>query len=60
MISMLRKDALDRQKLLFNHRCMGCPYRNPKNYTKQCLSCPVRDELLEIGEVLDKTIKSVG
>ena len=60
MISKLRKEALDRQRLLFNFRCKGCPYRNSEKYTSECLSCPIRDEFLEIGEILDKTIRSVG
>ncbi|WP_397537827.1 hypothetical protein [Rummeliibacillus pycnus] len=57
---MLRNEALERQRLLFNNRCMKCPYRGAYHYTKQCMSCPVRDELLEIGQVLDKTIRSAG
>lgn len=56
----LRQEALDRQKLLFENRCLGCPYRDPYNYTKDCLRCPVHDDFLEIGEILDKTVKAVG
>lgn len=56
----LRQEALDRQKLLFDNRCIGCPYRDPHKYTRRCMDCPIRDEFLEIGEILDKTIRSAG
>ncbi len=60
MISSIRNDALDRQRLLFAYRCTGCPYRDSEKYTSECLRCPIRDEFLEIGEILDKTIRSAG
>lgn len=60
MLEELRYEALERQKLLFNNRCLKCPYRDTYNYTKQCTMCPVKNELLEIGEILDKTIRSAG
>lgn len=52
-----RLEALKRQKILHENRCIGCPYRPKKGvYTEKCYTCPVRDEFLEIGEVLIKTV----
>jgi len=52
-----RKQALERQASLFNNRCKKCPYRNTYRYSDDCMECPVRDELLEIGELLMATVK---
>ena len=56
-----RSEALKRQALLFDNRCIGCPYRRGDNkwdiYTDKCYMCPVRDEFLEIGEILLATLK---
>lgn len=51
-----REEALNRQRLLHNNRCRNCPYRNSNKYTDQCESCPVKEELLSIGQVLDATL----
>ncbi|WP_332649716.1 hypothetical protein [Lysinibacillus sp. 54212] len=56
-LTYTRIEALDRQTLLFNNRCRKCPYRQQYNYSDACLKCPVRDEFIEIGSVLDATIK---
>lgn len=56
-----RLEALDRQKVLFENRCLGCPYRkNGKKwevYVDNCYRCPIRDEFLEIGDTLMSTLK---
>lgn len=52
--------ALDRQKLLFENRCAGCPYRikaGRRAIAKECKTCLVYNEFLEIGEVLNKTVR---
>lgn len=55
-----RLEALDRQSLLFKNRCLGCPYRKKANrwevYAEDCYRCPIRDEFLEIGEILMSTL----
>lgn len=51
-----REEALNRQRLLHLNRCKGCPYRNSYQYTDQCEKCPVKEELLSIGQVLDATL----
>ena len=56
-LTYTRLEALDRQKELFNNRCKKCPYRNTYRYSEGCLECPVREELLEIGDVLNVTVK---
>ncbi|MEK4228939.1 hypothetical protein [Solibacillus sp. FSL H8-0538] len=53
-----RQEALDRQKLLHNHRCVGCPYRLVDGYSEDCHRCPVKYELIEIGQVLNQTVKA--
>lgn len=55
-----RLEALERQSILFENRCLGCPYRKKANksdiYVEDCYRCPVRDELLEIGDILMSTL----
>lgn len=59
-LTYTRLEALDRQKKLFNNRCKKCHYRQQQAYSDECMTCPVRDELLEIGDVLNATVKRKG
>lgn len=52
-----RLKVLDRQKLLYNLHCKGCPTNKTKTSTKWCDGCAIYDELKELGEVLDKTVR---
>lgn len=52
-----RRKVLDRQKLLYNLHCRGCPVNNKKTSTKWCDGCAIYGELKGLGKVLDRTVR---
>ena len=52
-----RLKALERQELLHKVHCMYCENRNPKSSPVACDGCAIYDQLLNIGKVLNGTVR---